>query len=63
MDRAIKGLAWYTVVLFIFVVVNMTTSIGQAMTINLLICMVNIIVFIPVVALGILVLIRIKRRD
>ena len=63
MDGAIKGLAWYTIVLFIFIIVNLATSIGKTMTFNPLICVVNIMVTIPVVALAILVLIRMRRRD
>lgn len=58
MDKAIKGLAWYTVVAILFIAVSETSQIGQVATITTPLAMAAIVLLAPCLALAVLVLIR-----
>ncbi len=64
MDRAIKVLAWYTAILVFLDIIVTVAIIGQpAETVTPLVAVLTIILSAPIVALAILVLIRMRRRD
>jgi len=63
MNIAIKVLAWYTLVIVVVSAVNviLATINGRPVTYTPLICVVNLILLVPMVAFGILVIIRMRR--
>jgi hypothetical protein len=64
MRIAIKVLAWYTVLIAVFSIANMVaaTIAGQAMRFTPLVGTLNIVLLLPMVALGVLVIIWTRRR-
>ena len=62
MDRAIKGLACYTVVLLIVNTVLIMRYMGELLVLTPTIVVVAAMLNSPMLALGILVLIRMRRR-
>ena len=58
MDKVIKGLAWYTLVAIIAILVSEVAQIGQVVKITTTIAAVAIILLAPCIALAFLVVIR-----
>ena len=58
MDNVIKGLAWYTLVALLVIIVSEIAQIGQVVKITITIAAVATILLAPCIALAVLVLIR-----
>ncbi len=62
MDKVIKGLAWYSLIAIITILVSEVAQIGQVVRISATIAAVAIILLAPCITLAFLVVIR-KRHD
>jgi O-antigen ligase len=58
MDNVIKGLAWYTLVALLVIIVSEIAQIGQVVKLTTTIAAVATILLVPCIALAVLVLIR-----
>ena len=58
MNKAIKGLAWYTLVAILVIIVSEIAQIGQVVKITTTVALLAIILLAPCIALAVLVLIR-----
>ena len=62
MDRAIKGLAWYAVIMIIISLALTASQIGARVVFTSMMVAINAIALAPVLALGILILVRMRRK-
>jgi len=62
MNKAIKVLCWWTIVIHIFSMASLVLSSGQSVEFTPLMSILNIALGIPIIALAILVLIRIRHQ-